>query len=247
MGKAIIHENMFVCYVVFHSFRIQNFRYSDKQPSRGKKTRVSAASSQDEKVDHFSHSDTNTFPNLKIFWVFTCCCFCRTFLIPARIISCCLCCLDGDLHITHHVSGYLVLLSAHTALPAHGKRQTKDCHCLGICNFQGIKQPLETPCRAWQTTVWFLFTSPISGCRVQHHPLGKSCNMMWLRCWGLSFFSPDVLSAGRKRKEEQPDSTWSCSIKLLPQTPNIQCGNMTRLPWIPLVYQFRFSSGWGRR
>lgn len=163
MGKAIIHENVFVCYVVFHSFRIQNFKYSDKQPSWGKKTRVSTVSSQGERINHFSQSGTNTFPNLKLFWVFTCY-FCRTFHIPARIISCCLCSLDSYLHSTHHVSGYLVLLPAHTALPTHGKRQMMDCHCLGICNFQGIKQPLETPCWAWHTTVWFILTSSISGC-----------------------------------------------------------------------------------
>lgn len=32
---------------------------------------------------------------------------------------------------------------------------------------------------------------------------------------GLPFFSPGVLSAGQKRKEEQPDSAWSCCVKLL--------------------------------
>lgn len=148
MGKAIIHENVFVCYV-FHSFRIQNFKYSDKQPSWGKKKRVSTASSQDERINHFSQSGTNMFPNLKLLWVSTWCYFCRTFHIPARTISCCLCCLDGYLHSTHHVCGYMVLLAAHTALPAHGNRQPVDCHCLGFCNFQGIKQPLEIPCQTW--------------------------------------------------------------------------------------------------
>lgn len=132
------------------------------------KTRVSPVSSWDERINHFSQRGTNTFPNLKQFSVFTWnfCYFCRTFHIPARIISHCLCCLDGYPHSTHHVSGYLVLLPAQTALPAHGKRQPIDCYSLGVCNFQGSKQPLETLSWAWHTTVWLLLTSPISGRRV---------------------------------------------------------------------------------